>query len=150
MSEKEKSQLVSEVNILRELRHPNIVRYYDRIIDKEASRIYIVMEYCEQGDMAQLIKRCKKAKEHIPEEMAWKIRNHIVKTNDIEKTAKRLNEKCGCLEASAKLSEAYKNWMTIFESSSLREADLDEETKEAQRFQGRGLIIKMSSHKFRN
>lgn len=27
MSEKEKSMLVSEVNILRELKHPNIVRY---------------------------------------------------------------------------------------------------------------------------
>ena len=51
MSEKEKQQLVSEVNILRELRHPNIVKYYDRIIDKEKSRIYIVMEHCEQGDM---------------------------------------------------------------------------------------------------
>lgn len=34
MSEKEKQQLVSEVNILRELTHPNIVQYYDRIIDK--------------------------------------------------------------------------------------------------------------------
>lgn len=30
MSEKEKTQIVSEVNILRELKHPNIVRYYDR------------------------------------------------------------------------------------------------------------------------
>ena len=30
MSEKEKQQLVAEVNILRELRHSNIVRYYDR------------------------------------------------------------------------------------------------------------------------
>ena len=52
MNEKEKQQLVSEVNILRELHHPNIVRYYDRIIDKEQSKIYIVMEYCERGDMA--------------------------------------------------------------------------------------------------
>ena len=34
MSEKEKKQLVEEVNILKELKHPNIVRYYDRIIDK--------------------------------------------------------------------------------------------------------------------
>jgi len=30
MSEKEKQQLVAEVNILRELNHPNIVHYYDR------------------------------------------------------------------------------------------------------------------------
>ena len=35
MSEKEKQQLVSEVNILRELKNQNIVRYHDRIIDKK-------------------------------------------------------------------------------------------------------------------
>lgn len=32
MTEKEKQQLVSEVNIIRELKHPNIVRYYDRYL----------------------------------------------------------------------------------------------------------------------
>lgn len=53
MSEKEKSMLVSEVNILRELRHPNITRYYDRIIDKESAKLFIVMEYCAGGDLAQ-------------------------------------------------------------------------------------------------
>ena len=72
MNEKEKQQLVSEVNILRELHHPNIVRYYDRIIDKEQTKIFIVMEYCERGDMAQLIKRLKKEKEYVPEEKVWK------------------------------------------------------------------------------
>jgi len=60
MSEKEKVQIVSEVNILRELRHPNIVRYYDRIIDKENSRLFIVMEYCEGGDLGTVIKKCRK------------------------------------------------------------------------------------------
>lgn len=59
MSEKEKQQLVSEVNILREFRHPNIVRYHDRIIDKEQAKIYIVMEYCEGGDLSVLIKKCR-------------------------------------------------------------------------------------------
>jgi len=60
MREKEKQLVVSEVNILRELRHPFIVRYYDRIIDKAATKIYIVMEFCEGGDLGGLIKRCKK------------------------------------------------------------------------------------------
>lgn len=34
--------IVSEVNILRELHHPNIVKYYDRIIDRDSAKIYIV------------------------------------------------------------------------------------------------------------
>jgi len=32
MTDKEKEQLVAEVNILRELRHPNIVSYIERIV----------------------------------------------------------------------------------------------------------------------
>jgi len=52
--------LVSEVNLLRELRHPNIVRYYDRIIDRSRTTLYIVMEYCDGGDLASLIAECTK------------------------------------------------------------------------------------------
>jgi len=33
MSEKEKQQLAAEVNALGDLKHPNIVRYYDRYFD---------------------------------------------------------------------------------------------------------------------
>jgi len=73
MSEKEKQQIVAEVNILRELKHCNIVRYYDRIIDKSDAKIYIVMEYCENGDMSKLIKQCKRKKDLIQEEVVWKI-----------------------------------------------------------------------------
>ena len=47
MSEKEKQLLVQEVNLLRELRHPHIVRYHDRIIDRDHSTLYIIMEYCK-------------------------------------------------------------------------------------------------------
>ena len=72
MSSKEKEQIVTEVNILRELDHPNIVKYYDRIIDKKNSKIYIIMEYCEGGDISQLINTYKKNNEYIPEEIIWK------------------------------------------------------------------------------
>ncbi|NXH88597.1 NEK2 kinase, partial [Edolisoma coerulescens] len=61
MTESEKQMLVSEVNLLRELRHPNIVRYYDRIIDRSSTTLYIVMEYCDGGDLASLI--AKRARE---------------------------------------------------------------------------------------
>ncbi len=78
MSEKEKQQLVNEVNILRELKNQNIVRYYDRIIDKKNTKIYIIMEYCEGGDLSQLIKRCKKKKESIQEDIIWKIFTQVI------------------------------------------------------------------------
>ena len=61
MSEIEKQMVVSEVNVLRELRHKNIVRYYERVVDKANSMIYIVMEYCEGGDLASVIKQLKKS-----------------------------------------------------------------------------------------
>ena len=59
LSEDAKQMLVLEVNLLRELRHDNIVRYYDRVVDKARSTLYIVMEYCEGGDLASYIKDVK-------------------------------------------------------------------------------------------
>ena len=92
MSEKEKHLLVSEVrtrplylavlassrcpsqvNILREFRHPHIVRYYDRIIDKSRTKIFIVMEFCAGGDLAAFIKKCRREKRRIDEEVIWKV-----------------------------------------------------------------------------
>ena len=60
MTEVEKQLLVSEVNLLRELKHHNIVRYYDRIIDRTNSTLYLVMEFCEGGDLGSVISRHKR------------------------------------------------------------------------------------------
>ncbi|XP_033735356.1 serine/threonine-protein kinase Nek2-like isoform X1 [Pecten maximus] len=73
MTESEKQMLVSEVNLLRELRHSNIVRYYDRIIDRSNTTIYIIMEYCNRGDLATLITRCRRDEVYMDEEFVWKI-----------------------------------------------------------------------------
>ena len=52
MSDKERSQVVSEINCLSKLSHANIVRYIENLVDRTQKKIYIVMEYCENGDMA--------------------------------------------------------------------------------------------------
>ena len=78
MKEKYKHHISSEINILKELHHPSIVKYYDRIIDKENTKIYIVMEYCPGGDLNQLIKRCRKSKQYINEDTIWKIFAQVV------------------------------------------------------------------------
>lgn len=72
MSEKEKQLVVSEVNILRELKHRHVVRYFDRVIDKRAAKIYIIMEYCENGDMGRLIKRMRRDRTYFEETQIWK------------------------------------------------------------------------------
>jgi NIMA (never in mitosis gene a)-related kinase len=60
MGEKEKKLLVQEVNLLQKLKHPYIVNYHDRIIDRDNTTLFIVMEYCANGDLASLIKKCRK------------------------------------------------------------------------------------------
>ena len=67
MNEKEKQQLVTEVNVLRELKHPNIVRYYDRIINKKKQIINIIMEYCEKGNLSDKIYSKYKTKSYFKE-----------------------------------------------------------------------------------
>ena len=59
MSSKEKELVVGEVNILRDLKNPFIVKYYDRIVDREATKLYIVMELCTGGDLGKVVKKCK-------------------------------------------------------------------------------------------
>jgi NIMA (never in mitosis gene a)-related kinase len=78
MNEKEKQQIVAEVNILRELRHPYIVRYYDRIIDKRATKLYIVMEWCQGGDLAQVIRKHAKERTRAEESFVWKVLGQVV------------------------------------------------------------------------
>ncbi|TKC40213.1 hypothetical protein EI555_003210 [Monodon monoceros] len=77
MTEAEKHMLVSEVNLLRELKHPNIVRYYDRIIDRTNTTLYIVMEYCEGGDLASAITKGTKERQYLDEEFVLRVMTQL-------------------------------------------------------------------------
>lgn len=58
-------------NILKDLDHDHIVRYYDRHVDRDAGTLYILMEYCGGGDLASVIKQAQRNNRLIPEETVW-------------------------------------------------------------------------------
>eukprot|EP01053_Blabericola_migrator_P010682 Blabericola_migrator_1__10681@NODE_609_length_7298_cov_332_353616_g442_i0_p1_GENE_NODE_609_length_7298_cov_332_353616_g442_i0NODE_609_length_7298_cov_332_353616_g442_i0_p1_ORF_typecomplete_len718_score67_70Pkinase/PF00069_25/9_2e74Pkinase_Tyr/PF07714_17/9_4e58Kinaselike/PF14531_6/2e16Pkinase_fungal/PF17667_1/2_2e12Kdo/PF06293_14/0_0003WaaY/PF06176_11/0_00043APH/PF01636_23/0_0044PIP49_C/PF12260_8/0_0031SAS4/PF15460_6/6_8SAS4/PF15460_6/9_3FTA2/PF13095_6/9_1FTA2/PF13095_6/44_NODE_609_length_7298_co len=55
MPEKEKRQLQQEVQLLQTLEHPHVVRYLGKINDKSNSHIYLLMEYCDGGDLSKYL-----------------------------------------------------------------------------------------------
>lgn len=73
MSKKGKQMLCDEVNILRDLKHPNIVQFVDRIIDHSQRRIYIVQEYCNGGDLASYIAAKKEKNGRVAETFIWSV-----------------------------------------------------------------------------
>ncbi|GBG32731.1 Serine/threonine-protein kinase Nek1 [Hondaea fermentalgiana] len=65
LSEKERRDAESECKLLAKLQHPNIVDYIDSFLEDEA--LHLVTQYCEQGDLAKLIKHYKKRGKYFPE-----------------------------------------------------------------------------------
>ena len=53
-SEKKYSNIIKEINLLKHLDHPNIVKYYDYF--EEEDYIYLMMEYLEGGTLRQYMK----------------------------------------------------------------------------------------------
>lgn len=73
LSESQKESLVSEIRVLRQLQHPNIVQYYHHLVNYEAKSIFIVMECCEGGDLAQLIGKAKVENKRFEERYIWRV-----------------------------------------------------------------------------
>ncbi|KAL0946330.1 hypothetical protein HGRIS_012568 [Hohenbuehelia grisea] len=71
MTERDRKQIVAEVNILKDLHHDNIVRYHDRYVDRDSGILYILMEYCGGGDLSTIIKQAQKHGRPIPEDTIW-------------------------------------------------------------------------------
>lgn len=82
LSEKEIESIQTEVLILQSLSSSYITKYYESFIDtnhnnndtNEGKSLYIVMEYCENGDLDSFLQKFKKTKDiFFPEEKAWKV-----------------------------------------------------------------------------
>ena len=79
MSQKEREQLQAELSILKELVHPNIVRYYEREHLKASQDLHLYMEYCGNGDLGRVIQKLKDKNEMADEEFVWSIFSQIVR-----------------------------------------------------------------------
>lgn len=55
MKPQEREEAVQEAKILEKLQHPNITGYKESFTDNKY--LYIVMEYCNGGDLHDLIKK---------------------------------------------------------------------------------------------
>jgi len=63
--------LITEIKVLKELKHRHIVQLYDFMYDKE--NIYLVLEYCTIGDLSQLISHYGKLLEHMVKDLTQQL-----------------------------------------------------------------------------
>lgn len=91
-------QTLKEANILRTLNHPNIVRYIECYYNKDNRTFNIIMEYCDGGNLQELIDKHKKSKQYIDEntikQIAIKILtalDHIHRKNIMHRDLKPAN-----------------------------------------------------------
>jgi NIMA (never in mitosis gene a)-related kinase len=78
MNPKERSQLVAEFRILSELNHPNIVQYVHHSHIPEHHMLFLYMEYCDGGDLSDIIKSYRTSNEYLPESVIWNIFTQIL------------------------------------------------------------------------
>ena len=70
-------RLSNEISLLKKINHPNIVRLID--LKKTKSHCYIVMEYCNGGDLSGCLKKYKEAyRRPFPEELVQYLMRQIV------------------------------------------------------------------------
>ena len=55
---------------------PHAVVDSPRFSSSSAAQIFIVMEYCEGGDLGALVRRCKRDGSRVSEDFVWQVRTY--------------------------------------------------------------------------
>lgn len=89
-------EALKEVQILKSLKHPHVIRYFHSFIEDEF--LYILMEYADNGDLYRLMKNRREIKRNFKEDEIWSIAyeilmaiDYIHKRNIVHRDIKSLN-----------------------------------------------------------
>jgi 5'-AMP-activated protein kinase catalytic alpha subunit len=74
--EDDRTRIIREIEILRMVRHPNICQLYEVLEDRH--KIYLVTEYCEEGELLSYISRRKRLKESRASKLINQILNALL------------------------------------------------------------------------
>ena len=79
------SNIEREINVMKELSHPNIVKLYDVIYDYDNNNIYLIIEYCSKGDFNKFLnkrplkeKYAKKYIKQLTDGLKYLLQNNIM------------------------------------------------------------------------
>ncbi|GMI03131.1 hypothetical protein TrRE_jg5845 [Triparma retinervis] len=68
----EQLEAINEVKLLASIQSPYVVKYFDSFVENET--LYIVMEYCNRGDLKGLLKRRNSKKDtHLESNRCWSL-----------------------------------------------------------------------------
>lgn len=66
-SDKSQDQTLHEVRMLKDLKNPHIIKYYDVFL--EENDFIVILEFCEEGELDYYIKKRKERKELLSEKL---------------------------------------------------------------------------------
>ena len=69
ISENKQAQSLKEVEILKQVSHPHIIKYYNSLIHGEM--LYILMEFASNGDLQKKIISYKRNRRNIEDGQIW-------------------------------------------------------------------------------
>ncbi|XP_077366917.1 serine/threonine-protein kinase Nek2-like [Festucalex cinctus] len=73
LTESETQTLMSKVKMVKNLKHPNIARCYDCVVDSANSKLYVVMEDCTANNLASLIASTSRERRHFDERFILRV-----------------------------------------------------------------------------